>query len=786
MLIKFPGSDGGLIVLRRILVVSWLASRGLCASLSADTSQCVLPSKSGADEDAGVLVSVASASAVPRATWTAQDSAQIEGALGRTHWLAAHPSGVTTSRPGAATFRATAQPSGFDVWAAVSALNALPGSGVRYEFAVAADRESDAFFAIGCDDCAELTGAGRILLRTEGRREFMRAENLVEVHLRPGINRFTITSYKVQAWSQVPVFHDGDEWRISIDVFATASGAWKFCRSINWHFLDTAVADTPEDVRMDSFLFPGDDVQLLNLSGARVGSGKIDQTGRIKWQTETVVYPFLGFVSYRGFKDAILLCGEYAAREALARCIETRPSFPVSPWILRGRVLFDSLNTGVNPDCWWTRKVTLDLIMGQLGEAKVPASVLGGYTASRLKFGTFVSHLDSTHQYYRICDGATPGQVGVVTLVILPAVGSKVRPYLKSAAVADLKGAEIEGSVALAEKVRIVWPGLVDADCGGNFARTELDEQLGAIARAVQDPHPRWYLVGTCSSGVTALGYAESRNVNGIILRTPAIQRPLQHWFRGLDYDDVALPSPCIAAEGDDNVAALRGTRIYIIFDHDVPGHGDPTRTRELCSRLTELGVQLEQHWPVPEKGMIWGERERQELLPIVYWAKADRGPALFGAKPEPVHALNVKDALLEGFSIDSASQLEPLESWLRSWRQRWATFRGEEWKANDFGTAPTTIATEIGNQSQLLQCLYASYCGGDPLIARPAALSDKTPLWGYRIEHPADGKNIIKIFGTSNIGSTLPKMDLIMDGSCKAAVWAMRGGIWRLEQVWL
>lgn len=720
-----------------------------------------------------------------------------KGCIGRSHWRlsdAERRSLPALPNPGQ-TALCKAAAIGFDLWNPAQTLQADPGSDLLVSFAIKATQPRRAIIGLGCVDEALMWNGERLIFATVGNRGFIRTQNLVPIELQPGENLIRILSRKAKPWKEVPEEHNTDQWLLSVEVYASAPAAWAAFRSRNFHLTDTPIVDDLANVRLESILPAKDAVALCDLQGREVSHGVADSDGRVTWTDTLPALPFLGFVTQGGDDaEALMATGGLDIARISDDALQgqgavgrnggwkKRANHLLRPEFIPGR------------ERWWARKLMLSLIMGVAHpDCSTVQALLRKYKPGSIRLAEYRSEIDGTTQYYRIFAREKDLLNKRPVIVLLPPVNAPVRPYLEGMEMTDLQGAENIAALAEEHGVIALWPGIVDVDYGGDLARRELDECLDQATRSFRIEGASKYLLGTCSSGILAIGYAETRKVSGVLLQTPIIARTKHRWFQGLAVDRVTYPMTVLEQEQTTSLLGqLAKLPVYLVYNMDLPGHGDRYESKRLCDLLAELGGDLEQHWPVPEKAYFWAERARQAFEPMFDWVVSKEvAHPMDGVEREEsspsAKAETVKAAMLDGFSVRMPTD-PVLAEWMNRWGRLWSSFRGERWALESPSRSARTVVSGhvLGNQD-VDMIKSGDFFSGTPQEDKRSlsSVTDQDELFGFRVI-PSNAPASVELLRSSNATRNLPYIDLLVDGCCRGVLWRRKDGQWVLVNLWL
>jgi hypothetical protein len=730
--------------------------------------------------------SVASADAVPA------NLKSISGGTGRTVWrLNADDLGRLDPLVGSLTGHAIiAGECGFDLWDGVRATVAAAGANLVLSFDIVAQSDQKALLGFGCTGEAVVQCNGRIVFATGGTKELVRTQSLIEISLSAGKNRLIVLCHKPEGWDIPPEQPLRNQWMISMEVYGDESSAWIAFRSRNMHLMDTPIVGAQNDIIVQATTSERVTARLYDREGTELSRGVITGSGRVIWDNLIDKMPFFGYLMV-GSEDAepVLITGNKALDEIIPAMISLDSIACSDAWKKRIVHLLRP-EFASSRDVWWSRKMTVCVGMAtEARKSKVDFHRL--CRATWLEFHDYVSSVDGTRQYFRMFRNPRSDSHKNPILIVLPSVTDPVRPFLESAEIASLQHSENLASLADENNIVLLWPGLAEVDYGGDLSRIQVDECLAALKKLLDTEHSPVFVLGFCSSSVAALGFAETRDVDGLILVTPIVERGAHRWMKGLDIDDLSYPSVVLKAEQTNTrLSSLRQTPVLILYDADVPGHGDRVGCRILCEDLVSMGGSLDARWPEPSNDFRWGESARVEEKNLLQWVRLNKdivsrsrnSPHLTisGDRPD-----TVKTALLKGFAVDKPADAV-LAHWFDQWSARWSSFRGSPWLFSSSERVAHTIVVScvlVSGEDPLTR--GRGFFSGEPQL--PEYLQNERPvseaLWGFRL---VPGRQMVEVFRTVDACKDLPRVDLLVDGCCTGAVWRLTPKGWVLAQLWL
>lgn len=723
----------------------------------------------------------------------AASSSAVAGPITRMHWKlgAAELAQLPAVPAGEATVPFRGTDFGFDMWDAVNATRARPGSFFVMSFSVRSPEPRAVVLAIGCSDEAFVLVNGRHVFATVGRREFIKAQNLAVVPVVAGDNSIEVMFRKNQGWKVVPELHNSDEWLTSIELFADEETAWSKHRRQNAHLVDIPIVGSLSDVRFEAKP-PASEVRFESLDGKLLAEGNVGLDGVIEWRDANLVLTNAptGVLTAGGASEAIVVLGS----RSLEEWSEARTAGGPENLAWKRRVAHLLKPEFIDSrDYWWARKLVLAASLRALPTGDLDRPGIRAYRPSRVKFGWYESRIDGTTQFFRyyVPDDKDLGSIPLV--VLLPPVNDPVRPYLESYELSDLRTVENAMTAADDAGVALFWPGAVEADFGGELTRTWLAESLNAFQRQVPQEKLRTFLLGTCSSGITAIGFAEDHLVSGVVLQSPVVSRDAHSSLNGVPADIFDWPVDVVREEQIAVDPAKFGrTPFYLYVNMDIPGHGDLAASKEFEQRLKRSGSEIESGWPVPEKEFLWGERAQREYLHLFQWIarRASATPPLpeHAVEPNfaPARGSTVKSALLRGFAVQRAKD-SATTRWLENWAGVWAQFRGERWRYDEGETkVPTLVNSAVLSPSAIKALVEMPGGNRVEAVLQPEwkDIPADAELWGVALL-PREGGEAVQVFRSPPARLALPRVELLVDGNFRTALWHRRFGDWTLVGLW-
>lgn len=686
----------------------------------------------------------------------------------------------------------------YNLWSIVERLQRDPEPVVPiFEFQLVVGEGQDPYLGIGCADSVVVYVNGQAVFAVCGARESRYTHHVFRLPVKLGENQIKIAFEKDKEWTVPPAEHWDDEWSANVQIFGGSNYARKMHAQRVAHPLTSPVVRGLEDFTVESSWGDAFPVELYDIDQHLRARGKSTDDGRVAWEAganSDIDYPFAGILSVIGVgAEPIVVCGQETISSGLA-ILGDRINGESGPWAYRAKHLLKP-EYETNRDVWWARKFAMSVVKASSHqESEEKANILASCPAMRFEFGSYLSKIDGTKQYYRYYRSLKHLE-NRRTLIIVPTVPTPVRPFLESYTMADLNSAEAMAATADAEGVDLIWVGGACVDYGGNLARADVfetwEDYRSRFSTSISDSV---FLLGTCSSGVSALGViANGMSVDGVVLWSPTIHRRTYRWKPGTKVLP-ELPDGVLKAEQTDvDLSRYLGPRILIYYDNDAEGHGNRMETRKFIDKLTALGGKVDSVWVEPaEKLLLWGVRERISIEEWMHWvATAPRTrskdevstnhPTKSSSRPS-----TLKDALLNGMRADDSFRRSQYAiQWLAAMR----SYRGQ--------------SSELGSVNDESAKLSYRHASAKEIIATYSNMRELTSLlpeaniptmgsgvndeqvWGARLL-PGQGAPVIEI--TTNISESdlSPPVDLLVDGCCAALLYVRNKNAWSIRQVYL
>lgn len=672
--------------------------------------------------------------------------------------------------------------SGINLWEAVKELEPPPASDLLLTFDVYAKRGKVLYLAMGCNDTAVVVCNNNTIYGTYGFREYIHAEDIIQMPVSTGLNHVSILCRKPRHWIRPPADNSADQWKVSVDLCGSSEAAWAVFRGHNFHLTDTPIVRCLDDIRVEAKCKDHDTAQFCDILGRVISAGRVRANGSVEWEKTSNISAQLGFIKI-GTNDAeplLITDFESPSKIAVASSGTTSLYRPNVAWRARLTHLsrFEYSKEGDN---WWARKLVLAALMSEKREGC--ENLINENKPSELKLVSYKSHIDGTIQYFQFYRPrrAEPAKIAII---VLPSVGNRVRPFLQSVQLANLHDNEDLADIAAENNLAVIWPGLADVDYGGEYSRTVVAECLKA-ASALLPPNTKYVLIGTCSSGVLGLGYAQTREIDGLVLQTPIVGRYGHRWLPGLDVDGIGYPAMSLQEEQTvTRINELVSTPILLIYNRNVQGHGDLAGSKWLYNQLLSKNANIKAHWETIDQTYLWGESQRAAYAPVSKWLyllshrKNNRTQTV--SRQSSNH---VKPALLSGFYVQPTA--DPiLSGWFERWFELLSKYRGDRPSISPLVESCCKVRGRVLDTADMESIKASSFFVGTNCLNLGAGLTVEDGLWGFRLCANPDG-SVVEVFRTPNAQERLPNLDLIVDGCCAGAIWKQQGTQWRLVQVW-
>ncbi|MFA5263178.1 MAG: hypothetical protein WC378_05085, partial [Opitutaceae bacterium] len=689
----------------------------------------------------------------------------------------------------------------FDLWDLAQKAGVPPNAVLRLEFHIKSVQVQDVFLGFGSFDEATIFLNHQAVFSCLGRRDLFNNNNIIPLRLCSGNNTIVVFCRKVDDWKRIPEHHYDNAWGCSMTIYGSEELAWKQHCIDMFHPLDVPIAESFSDLRVEAAIDGFRMVEVFDHRGIRRTGGIARDDGHVDWndllEVKRLGTPFIGMIAVGGQQsEPILVIGSQTIDEVSNDVIAhgTADKEGKMSVIRLERMLLPQYSQ--SRDVWWARKVALALLMIVHDKSAVAMSgLMAKCGVTRIQFYHYTSHIDGTDQFYRFFEARKGPALGRAVAVILPTVPNPVRPPLESVSIADLASVENLASVADSEGVSLLFPGYVDVDYGGDLMRRELDECLADFnARFNAEIKPRIYIMGVCSAGVDAIGYSSTRDtVNGLVLYSPVINRRVRSWLPGFDVDQYEFPESALAKEGtSDAVDLLKKMPILLIYDSGMAGHGAREDSVTFVELLMALGGNITSRWPKLVTEDLWGERYKARSRPWLNWIYRDEQRQGRGARQQnklslekmtEVDICSVKDALLLGFNVEEPN--DPVfDSWLQEWARIWTSYRGEKW-TKSMPPRPTTVFFSLLDGESIGQLNNGKLIAGVPQMGGgdTKKFSTQNTLFGFYLVKGTNNVPAVKVFRSERTISPLPRIDLMLDGCCRGALWQKKGSVWTLVQ---
>jgi hypothetical protein len=677
-----------------------------------------------------------------------------------------------------------------DLWSAVERLSKeSTDTAIEVEFAVNITSKKKCFLGIGANDSAIVYNNDVPVFGVAGSRENVYTHHIVALDMSIGTNLIRVVLQKDRPWKTIPEDHLTDEWAANLQLFGSEYRAKVCYRQRVAHPFDTGIVETVGDLRIDNQCSIEREVKVFDMSGTCIANGVSLPDTSIAWDriSHDIEFPVVGYAILDGeIGEPVLLYGSRGIEAALEK-LKGRASELRGPWWYRFRY-FLSPEISANRDMpWsnWNRRFAI--IACKLFQTDKVDTLAKRCPALAVEYGFYSSFLDDTTQYYTYY--RSPAVTGPRILVIMvPTAPGRMRPYLELGG--EFKNIERTAGLAEANGMDVLWPGGVSPDYGGRVARLEVREALNDYLRKFPvTGADRIYVVGACSAAVTTLGLiSDGLKVDGAVLWTPVVRRQRARWARDLP----VFPGETLRAEQTDSIfEVLRGCPLLMYWDCDAVGHGDRESSCAFVEQAKAAGCSVDSVWltPAPSQ-LLRGPYEAISIQEWMQWMK-EFGPSEKQHSPATLHSVwndaqpkTVKDALLKGFTL---SQSAARGLYARTWKTTLTTYRGSAptFKIGEVEGKTLVDESKLDNQ-ELLRAFVADR-KLVTLLPDTGQLQDVTDqlLWGFRLDTRGLGAKV-DILSTLGGNQSPPSVDLLVDGSCRAALWRHVKGRWVLVQVWM
>lgn len=687
----------------------------------------------------------------------------------------------------------------FDLWTVIDALQKDPQEvAVRVSFTVETEKDTTAYMGLGGNDGAAVFINGNPCFAVLGGRDQRLTQNLITLPLKRGKNEVVILSQRAEAWTSVPQFHLAKEWSLCLQIFENHEIAWDTYKNRIWHPFDTPIISNVNQLRPDSYWENGTRVEIRDMSGAMVALGEIENQATIRWknandaaQTEGIAIACIG----NKISEPVIITGRHSLEEVFASQNYQGKLAEENPWYIRACHLLD-FQFKDSRDIWWARKFAVTLAQLKLEEeGKDRKELLENCQCLRLLFGHYRSSIDKTTQYFRYVRSLKNRSEARVVAIMPPTVPSPVRPFLESYTIADINSSENIASVADSLGIDLIWTGGVSVDYGGELSRRDLYEGYEAYRRLFPPSDlDQTFLVGICSSGVTALGNdPHSLKADGVVLWSPQVRRQYYRWTPGLEPSGGMLPDSVLELEQtNNNLERFRDLPIFVYYDNDAEGHGDRAATGKLIENVQKMGGHISSDWlNPPDPNLPWGVRsilsEEVWLEWIAKQARSAKKAEFYAKDTIAIPPRTVKEALLRGFSVRSDASSS---YFMTQWIKIVSRYRGgNNIPLSEDSSYTTQILLKTIDIRLKENFLKGKEMPGYPQIKDTISEGNTDRkvgiLWGFRMV--LDKVEPPRIELLSETDQEMPnEIDLFIDGCCQAALWEKTPTGWKLYQVWL
>lgn len=698
--------------------------------------------------------------------------------------------------PARASLRADSY--GFDLWSAVELLSGPKDCSVVLRFDIASEQSGRIVLGLGSSDQYALWKNGTIKYAVVGRRDRVRkAQDLILLELNAGVNSITLLLQRDRAWTEIPNNHfDGrQEWATAVQIFSDGKKAWAFHSTSIFHPLETPIVDQLSQLRLEAGVEEASSIALYDAAGNFVLRGNVLPSRRLSWDIPPDLKlgrPFLGFVVIDGKVGEVVLL-KHGASEAEACGILAAKADPSAPaeWAFRLQHYLKPEFVATCDPWGWRRILEAFVMTSATVRTPAVAGIVAKCKALGVKLARYKSKIDGTNQYYLSYE-SDPGGPLRPLIVILPAPNSTLRGFLLSPTIDHIQGLEAYATVAQQVGVDLLWPGFSSVDYGGGLLRNDMAECLDHFAAG--RPSNSIYHLGLCAAGFSALSAIEGGlGSGGLLLHDSIVSRRKAKWLAQLPSFDTSYPDSVLQVEN----ASLVGGRysrlpVRIVCDAVEEGHVDRKGLMDLQQELRAEGKDVKAYWEKrPFQTQPWGQRAQESNRILFKWAKeafaaAQPGPAKLNDASAETRRQDVKDRLLETFYVASGDD-RSLNAWADGWISRMAVYRGEPpvLRAEN----KTRVSLEVLETSSLAADWNSGKFKGVAQMRSDGcgtSLAGAEPLFGFRDITTSEAIPQIQVFRTGPEGVELPPLDLLLDGTCRGAIWIQRAGIWVLLEVWL
>jgi hypothetical protein len=664
---------------------------------------------------------------------------------------------------------------------------------------IVAEEDGEAYLLLGADDATKVWLNGALVAQDQ-RAEFGYADP-IRLVLRRGSNVLLVKNTNTNTdWVTTA--------RLEPNVFAATSAATKLTHRVLRN--DVVMPGQPLRLGVTGAAPNQVSFEFRRLGGGPPIAAKPDAEGCIRVPEGTLAGLYRAVMSLDGETYSELFClgdprliGPPLLRRAARRATDAS-SVTIDLETLQRRMRILTAPEHWQPEDYeWSRKVAFTL--GEL--ETILAHLDRGEEAFRdtpgLHLRGFKSRIDDQVQHYRLFVPSSYARTGagLPLAVVLPMLPSASRPFIESAFVARHVEAEEMAQWADRFGVGILWCGYHGMPYGYPCDFTHFDEVLEAVGRDYKLDPSRLYLLGMCSSGVTASMYAAAwpGRFAGVGYLDPIFHRRKNRpGPPTTGFED--FPAYRAWVDANDPVPALlrvRNLPVRIIYDGAEPGHGELIYSTEFVreAATTHFAVQfdrepksLDHHMQAWSELLQWlstqhrpeASSARSDAYP---WRDAEVGPAS--------RAFADRFVVIEGTG-GSAGERAAMHRLAESFRARWLkSHYGECSIVQDVRAANAAVEGAnwvlIGNPG--INTAWKALGDALPVSVDAASIRADSHVWrGSSLAVQAIvadphrvGRRIVLIGGPAIEAARFGTLDLAADGWFDYAVWQTEDGRPRL-----
>jgi len=691
--------------------------------------------------------------------------------LKRSEFPGAHP-----NVPNAYPTLLAAEPEGvFALWRVQDDLTKRPEGAVALAFDISAASARQIYLGIGADDRYIILLNGETVSIRAGYQYHLVCSNIVPLALSSGINHVTILAACERHRAAARYF--APAWEMSLWLFTDEISALAMHDQKNRHCLLTPLVSSASLIACCNGSPVYRHARMLDAKGDLLSEGDVQEDGAILWEKEISPEVHLARVEIDGARGEPVFIAPSAQLDATVvnTLSQIATNDPFDPWRLRvEHLLKPEFRAMRSVDSKWAAKLVAAIDQTARKE-RVATEMIKGRPVTSWSLYQYTSEIDGTTQYYGFYvppPHSRPAE-SIPVIAILPDVPSPVRPFLESAVFAGTDQVEQWCSVADQLGVALVWPGFVDVDYGGKIAQRQLQEVLDDFYQ--REPRAgALYLMGICSSSVTALEYINKNPgaARGVVLHAPVLSRQTRRFTPGLWGD----PVPChfVPETTESVIGAFKVDRCAVLFDVGFPGHGELAKLPNFLALASQRGASVTDFGVTHVEGYLWGERMNQRLVKLFGWVRQP-GSTVQEARYEPkppsaAEPESVEDALLSGFTLAENADSEIERSWFSWWSAQYARWRG------------TPISA--GKPRRLPYSLVLSEISDDELRSRFSVAAGVEPEKWVAVFLDREKKRVVVARNPAAKGP-FPKVDIMLDGHFREALWRQStGGSWALQKI--